>query len=57
MKFSEFFIGMPVYLYESPDTMGVIIEYDGKEHNEHWVIVSFGSYADEFKLSDLGKFK
>lgn len=57
MKFGDFYIGMPVFLLNDPETVGVIIKYSGVDSNKaHWVVIDNGRYEEEFALRDLGKF-
>lgn len=58
MNFNEFYIGMSIYLLESPDTCGVITKYIGMINGIYYVNVDLGKdLVFEFSLDELNQVK
>lgn len=54
MKFSEFFIGMPVYIKGDNNAVGVITKYTGRVNGLYYVNVDLGKdLVLEFSLDEL----
>lgn len=53
MKFSEFFIGMPVSINGDNNAVGVITKYVGVIDDIYYVNVDLGKYELEFSLDEL----